>query len=129
MTSLEKSQEKKISSQAIRARKKRGMSDYEARNTPLLCVHKLTLSKVLEIEKHGLSIGKSAYLLNVATPTLSAYIKRHNIEWRGRKPVKKKGVRDVNSKTYKIEQAGRKVGTILARTYRKLMTVEEALSY
>jgi len=32
---------------------------------------KLTLEKVLEVEAHGLSIGKSAHLLDVAVTTSS----------------------------------------------------------
>jgi hypothetical protein len=129
MTNLEKNQTKKLSSNTILMRKRRGMSDEEARNTPLMCVRKLTIAKVLEIEKEGLSIGKSAYILGVTTQTLCQFIKRHNIEWRGRQPIKTKGFKDVNCPTYKIEQAGRNVGTILARMSRKCMTVEEALSY
>ena len=99
----------KLHSNTVLMRKRRGMSDEEARNTPLMCVHKLTMTKVLEIEKEGLSIGKSAYVLGVTTATLSAYIRRHKLEWRGRQPIKTKGFKDVNCPTYKIEQAGRNV--------------------
>ena len=46
---------------------------------------KLTLGKVLEVEAHGLSIGKSAYLLNVAVTTLARFIRDNRIVWRGKK--------------------------------------------
>lgn len=36
---------------------------------------KLKMDKVLEIEKHGLSINKSAYLLGVSMPKLWRFIK------------------------------------------------------
>ena len=50
----------KLHSNTVLMRKRRGMSDEEARNTPLMCVHKLTMTKVLEIEKEGLSkIGRA----------------------------------------------------------------------
>ena len=46
---------------------------------------KLNLERVLEIEKHGLSIGKSAYLLDVAVTTLARFIREERIVWRGKK--------------------------------------------
>ena len=46
---------------------------------------KITLECVLEVEKHGLSIGKSAYLLDVAVTTLARYIRDNRIVWRGKK--------------------------------------------
>ena len=46
---------------------------------------KLTLEKVLEVEAHGLSIGKSAYLLDVAVTTLARFIREERIVWRGKK--------------------------------------------
>ena len=46
---------------------------------------KLTLERVLEVESHGLSIGKSAYLLDVAVTTLARYIRDNRIVWRGKK--------------------------------------------
>ena len=46
---------------------------------------KLTLERVLEVEKHGLSISKSAYLLNVAVTKLAQYIRDNRIVWRGKK--------------------------------------------
>ena len=46
---------------------------------------KLTLERVLEVEKHGLSISKSACLLDVAVATLARYIRDNRIVWRGKK--------------------------------------------
>ena len=36
---------------------------------------KLTLEQVMEVEAHGLSIGKSAFLLDVAVATLARFIR------------------------------------------------------
>ena len=46
---------------------------------------KLNLKDVLEVEAHGLSIGKSAYLLDVAVTTLARFIRDNRIVWRGKK--------------------------------------------
>lgn len=46
---------------------------------------KLTLERVLEVEKHGLSISKSAYLLDVAVATLAQFVRDNRIVWRGKK--------------------------------------------
>lgn len=46
---------------------------------------KLTLERVLEVETHGLSIGKSAYFLDVAVTTLARFIRDNRIVWRGKK--------------------------------------------
>jgi len=46
---------------------------------------KLTLEQVMEVEAHGLSIGKSAFLLDVAVTTLARFIRDNRIVWRGKK--------------------------------------------
>ncbi len=46
---------------------------------------KLTLEQVMEVEAHGLSIGKSAFLLDVAVTTLARFIREERIVWRGKK--------------------------------------------
>ena len=46
---------------------------------------KLTLERVLEVEAHGLSISKSAYLLDVAVTTLAQFVRDNRIVWRGKK--------------------------------------------
>lgn len=48
---------------------------------------KLTLERVLEVEKHGLSISKSAYLLDVAVATLARFVRDNRIVWRGKKTL------------------------------------------
>lgn len=44
----------------------------------------LFLDKVLEVESHGLSLSKSAYLLGVSIGALCKFINKHKIEWRGK---------------------------------------------
>lgn len=44
----------------------------------------LTLEKVLEIETQELSINRSALLLGVLPSFLGKFIKKHNINWRGK---------------------------------------------
>ena len=43
---------------------------------------KLTLEQVMEVEAHGLSISKSAFLLDVA---VARFIREERIVWRGKK--------------------------------------------
>lgn len=45
---------------------------------------RLTLEKVLEVEKHGLSYSKSAYLLGVCTDNLWRFCKKHGVTWSGK---------------------------------------------
>ena len=45
---------------------------------------KVTLKQVLEVEKLGLTITRSAMLLNITQARLSKIIKKHKINWRGR---------------------------------------------
>ena len=40
---------------------------------------------VIEVEKLGLTITRSAMLLNIAQSRLSKIIKKHKINWRGRR--------------------------------------------
>ena len=46
---------------------------------------KVTLKQVLEIEKLGLTITRSAILLNITQSRLSQIIKKHKINWRGKR--------------------------------------------
>ena len=46
---------------------------------------KVTLAQVLDVEKLGLSITRSAYLLGISQPRLSVIIKNEKLTWRGRK--------------------------------------------
>jgi len=44
----------------------------------------LSMADVLSVEKLGLSLNRSAYLLNCPIASLSDYVARHNIAWRGK---------------------------------------------
>ena len=46
---------------------------------------KVTLKQVIEVEKLGLTITRSAILLNITQSRLSKIIKKHKINWRGRR--------------------------------------------
>ena len=112
----------------INARIKRGMTREEAENTPLLIDKKLTLQKVLEVEAHGLSLSDSAYLLRVTPQRLGRFVKSHGIEWRGKKHCYKYGV-DPDSQRQAILASGLPESTVLARMYRKNLTVDEAIAF
>ena len=68
-----------ISNQVIYARLKRGMSIEDAQTLPLFWNRKLTLEKVNEIKKAGLTLNSAAVALGVTTPTLAGFLKRRNI--------------------------------------------------
>ena len=89
----------------------------------------LTLKKVLEVEKHGLSINKSAYLLGVTTAALSAYIKRRNLIWSGKGIFYKAGITDPYSAHQKILNSDVKQITVYMRMRRKGLKVDEAIDY
>lgn len=46
---------------------------------------KVTLKQVIEVEKLGLTITRSAILLNITQARLSQIIKKHKINWRGKR--------------------------------------------
>ena len=46
---------------------------------------KVTLKQVVEVEKLGLTITRSAILLNITQSRLSQIIKKHKINWRGKR--------------------------------------------
>ena len=46
---------------------------------------KVTLKQVIEVEKLGLTITRSAMLLNITQSRLSKIIKKHKINWRGKR--------------------------------------------
>ena len=64
----------------------------------------LTLKKVLEVEKHGLSINKSSYLLDVSMPQLWRFIKKNKIQWRGKNPCFRKNEVNPNSTSQRIKK-------------------------
>lgn len=85
---------------------------------------KLTLERVLEVEKHGLSISKSAYLLDVAVATLAQYIRDNRIVWRG----KKRFGFNPYSNNQLILSSGVPSSTVYERMARGL-TLHEALNH
>lgn len=85
---------------------------------------KLTLERVLEVEKHGLSISKSAHLLDVAVATLARYIRDNRIVWRG----KKRFGFNPYSNNQLILSSGVPSSTVYERMARGL-TLHEALNH
>lgn len=116
----------RISKTTIASRIRRGWTKEEAENTPLIRENILTLESVLEIEAHGLSQYKSAYLLRVSARTLGKFITRHNIQWRGKKRCYRFGA-DPDSPRQAILKSGLPFGTVYDRMARKGMTVDEAI--
>lgn len=88
----------------------------------------LTIKKVLEVEKHGLSINKSAYLLDVSMPKLWRFIKKNNIQWRGKNPCFRKNEVNPDSTSQRIKKSGICKGTIYYRMDVMGMTLDEAIA-
>ena len=89
---------------------------------------KLTMDKVLEVEKHGLSINKSAYLLGVSMPKLWRFIKKNKIQWRGKKPCFRKREVNPNSTSQRIKRSGICKTTIYYRINVMGLTLEQAIA-
>ena len=89
---------------------------------------KLTMDKVLEVEKHGLSINKSAYLLGVSMPKLWRFIKKNNIQWSGKKPCYKKNEVNHGSTLQQIKKSGICKTTIYYRINVMGLTLEQAIA-
>ncbi len=89
---------------------------------------KLTMDKVLEVEKHGLSINKSAYLLGVSMPKLWRFIKKNNIQWSGKKPCYKKNEVNPGSTLQQINKSGICKTTIYYRINVMGLTLEQAIA-
>ena len=115
-----------ISKETIRKRIEKGMTPEQAATMPLQLVKKLTIQKVLEVEAHGISITSSAILLDVNPQTLHAFIKRHNIQWRGKGFNYKKGEVNPNSNFQKAKALGICNMTIQKRMERNWISFEEA---
>ena len=116
----------RISKTTIATRIRRGWTKEQAENTPLLCENILTIELVLEIESHGLSQSKSAYLLRVSAQTLGKFITRNNIQWRGKKRCYRFGA-DPESPRQEILKSGLPESTVYMRMSRKHMTIDEAI--
>ena len=115
-----------ISKETIKKRIASGMTPEQAETLPLQWVKNLTIKKVLEIESHGISITSSAILLDVNPQTLHAFIKRHNIQWRGKGYNFKKGEVNPNSNFQRAKALGLCNMTIQKRMERNWISFEEA---
>lgn len=117
-----------INPKTIAKRIERGMTPEEAATTPLQHKKqtKLNMAQVLEMESHGLSLSASSYLLNVSNTTLSNFIKKHGVEWRGKGVYN--GIRQPDCDHQRILTMGYPTSTIYARMKRKNMTIDEALA-
>ena len=91
-------------------------------------MEKLTIPKVLEIEAHGISITSSAILLGVEPQILHAFIKRHNIQWRGKGYNFKKGEVNPKSDYQKSKSLGICNMTIHKRMERHGISFDEAVA-
>ena len=89
---------------------------------------KLTMDKVLEIEKRGLSINKSAYLLGVSMPKLWRFIKKNKIHWSGKKPCFRKNEVNPDSTSQRIKKSGICRATIYYRINVMGLTLEQAIA-
>ena len=85
---------------------------------------KLTLEQVMEVEAHGLSISKSAFLLDVAVATLARFIRDNRIVWRG----KKRFGYNPYSNNALIVQSGIPSSTVYSRMASGL-TLHEAINH
>lgn len=87
------------------------------------------MDKVLEVEKHGLSINKSAYLLGIHPTTLLKYTVRENIHWRGKKAFTKAG--EVNPESYRQQIKNNGMVTLSAvnsQMYRNNLKFDDAVA-
>ena len=89
---------------------------------------KLTMDKVLEVEKHCLSINKSAYLLGVSMPKLWRFIKKNNIQWSGKKQCSRKNEVNPDSTLQQIKKSGICKATIHYRINVMGLTLEQAIA-
>jgi len=116
-----------ISNQVIYARLKRGMSIEDAQTLPLFWNRKLTLEKVNEIKKHGLTLSSAAVVLDTSAANLSNFLKRHNIEWPSKGIYYKAGCKDPNSVRAKCEALGVSEHTVWAHMRRKGLGLQDAI--
>lgn len=78
----------------------------------------------MEVEAHGLSIGKSAFLLDVAVTTLARFIRDNRIVWRGKKHF--------GYNPYSNRQLILSSGVCESTVYQRMakgLTLHEALEY
>ena len=103
------------------------MSIEDAQTLPLNWHRKLTVTKVNEIKKHGLTLSSAAVVLDTSAANLSNFLKRHNIEWSSKGIFYKAGCKDPNSVRAKCELAGVSEHTVWAHMRRKGLTLQDAI--
>ena len=103
------------------------MSIEDAQTLPLQWHRKLTIDKVNEIKKHGLTLSSAAVVLDTSAANLSNFLKRHNIEWPSKGIFYKAGCKDPNSVRAKCEALGVSVHAVWAQMRRKGLTLQDAI--
>ena len=83
---------------------------------------------MLEVEAHGLSINKSAYMLGISMPKLWRFIKKNNIQWSGKNPCSRKNEVTPGSTLQQIKKSGICKATIYYRINVMGLTLEQALA-
>jgi len=116
-----------ISNSVIYKRLKSGMSLEDAQTLPLFWNRKLTLEKVNEIKKAGLTLNSAAVALGVTTPTLAGFLKRRNIVWPSKGIYYKAGQKNPDSIRAKCEAAGVSADAVWAHMRRKGLGLQDAI--
>ena len=88
----------------------------------------LDLNSVMDVEKLGLSLNRSALLLKTDSATLARFIESNSITWRGKQPCYKRGEVNPQSNKQRAIAAGLKPNTVIGRMVRKGISFDEALS-
>jgi len=88
----------------------------------------LDMDKVMDVEKLGLSINRSAIVLGVTPDKLYYFINQHGIEWRGKGYCFKRGETNPNSDRQRALAAGLKPNTVMYRMLRRGISFDEALA-
>lgn len=105
------------------------MSIEDAQTLPLNWHRKLTVTKVNEIKKHGLTLSSAAVVLDTSAANLSNFLKRHNIEWPSKGICYKAGITDQYSTRQKILNSDVKQITVYMWMRRKGLRADEAIDY
>ena len=116
-----------ISKRTIKKRIKNGMTPEQAATLPLQWGRKLTLEKVNEIKKAGLTLNSAAGALGVTTPTLAGFLKRRNIVWPSKGIYYKAGQKKPDSVRAKCEAAGVSADAVWAHMRRKGLGLQDAI--
>ncbi len=103
------------------------MSIEDAQTLPLQWHRKLTIDKVNEIKKHGLTLTSAAIVLDTTSANLSNFLKRHNIEWPSKGIYYKAGHRNPSSVRSKCELAGVSEHAVWAQMRRKGICLSDAI--